>query len=74
MGAENREPAAPQGAQPAGTRGVQNRLSSRARQREDQFLAGDKQKRAETGNAVGRASIGKGGGGQNNIPLLAEVL
>ncbi|KAL8444741.1 hypothetical protein Emag_005341 [Eimeria magna] len=53
MGAENRESAAPQGVQPAGARGVQDRLSPLARQREHQFLAGDQEKGAETGDAKG---------------------
>ncbi|KAL8439796.1 hypothetical protein Emag_007900 [Eimeria magna] len=74
MGAEDREAAAPQGVQPAGAGGVQDRLNPLAGQREDQFLAGDQEERAETGNRVGRASVGEGGGGQDNIPLLAEML
>ncbi|KAL8440840.1 hypothetical protein Emag_007689 [Eimeria magna] len=53
MGAENREAAAPQGVQPAGTGGVQNRFDPLAGQRENQFLASDQEERAETGNGVG---------------------
>ncbi|KAL8441505.1 hypothetical protein Emag_007110 [Eimeria magna] len=74
MGAEDHEATAPQGVQPPGAGGMWDRLGSLAGQRENQFLARDQEERAEAGNRVGRASIGEGGGRQDNIPLLAEVL